>query len=544
MATSGFNTSAPPIFTRENYVFWSVKMKSYLKAFCLWGVMEIGEDAVQRHANPTLAQIHQFEEDKAERQFEMLRIEYDENIREFSGKMMSLVNQLRFLGKNVTEERLVNKMLVSQPERPNVKCRSCNHLGHVERVCKNKATQAEGKAAVAKEQIEASEEVLFMVRKVGKSMKKDLWLIDSACSNHLTGDESQFTTLYRSYRFGHLNFNSLQTMAAKELVTRLPKIAKPDTVCKICQYGKQCRAKSEVLSNFLKFKNLVENQATETIKILKSDNGTEFTGAEFEKYLQHFGITHQLTVPYSPQQNEISERKNRTLLEMARCLLFQKKLPKTFWAEVVNTANYILNISQTRVLMQTTPYESWFGRKPSVEHLRIFRSIYYAKVPDEKRSKLDEKSVTGILISYSELIKVPEEIDEEIDIEDESLTMRGTRSLQKIYDRCNVAIVEPVSFDEAVKDNRWVQAMNQEMEMIEKNGTWILIDKPTDQHIIREKWIYKTKLNVDGIINKYKARLVVKGYSQIHGVDYWETFAPVARHDTIRLITALATKEG
>ncbi|EOY19984.1 Uncharacterized protein TCM_045388 [Theobroma cacao] len=92
---------------------------------------------------------------------------------------------------------------------------------------------------------------------------------------------------------------------------------------------------------------------------------------------------------------------------------------------------------------------------------------------------------------------VPEEFDEETNIEDESLAVRGTRSLQEIYARCSVAIIELASFTEAVKDDRWVQAMNQEMEMIKKNGTWMLVNKPTDQHIIGVKWIYKTKLNAD-----------------------------------------------
>lgn len=120
--------------------------------------------------------------------------------------------------------------------------------------------------------------------------------------------------------------------------------------------------------------------------------------------------------------------------------------------------------------------------------------------------------------------------------------MRGTRLLQDIYARCNVAICEPTTYSEAVKDDICIQAMNEQMEMILKNGTWVLVEKPVDQHIIGFKWIYKIKLNIDGSVNRFKAKLVVKGYAQIHGVDYWETFAPIARHDTIRLLTALAAK--
>lgn len=84
----------------------------------------------------------------------------------------------------------------------------------------------------------------------------------------------------------------------------------------------------------------------------------------------------------------------------------------------------------------------------------------------------------------------------------------------------------------------------EELAMIDKNKTWQLVEKPQDGKIIGVKWVYFKKLNVDGPVNKLKARLVVKGYSQNFGVDYSEIFAPVAGLDTIRLLLAVASQKG
>lgn len=103
---------------------------------------------------------------------------------------------------------------------------------------------------------------------------------------------------------------------------------------------------------------------------------------------------------------------------------------------------------------------------------------------------------------------------------------------------------DPIYFEDAVKSEKWRHAMDVEMEAIEKNGTWELIDLPEGGKKIGVKWIYKTKFDENGEVTKYKARLVVKGYAQQHGVDYTEVFAPVARMETIRLVIALATLRG
>ena len=103
---------------------------------------------------------------------------------------------------------------------------------------------------------------------------------------------------------------------------------------------------------------------------------------------------------------------------------------------------------------------------------------------------------------------------------------------------------DPSTFEEAVKSKKWRDAMNKEIEAIERNETWVLTTLPEGVNSIGVKWIFKTKLNENGEIDKCKARLMAKGYAQQYGIDYTEVYAPVARLDTIRLIIALAAQEG
>lgn len=100
--------------------------------------------------------------------------------------------------------------------------------------------------------------------------------------------------------------------------------------------------------------------------------------------------------------------------------------------------------------------------------------------------------------------------------------------------------LEPTTCYEALQSEVWRNAMEEELRMIEKNKTWVLVNKPAGKKILGVKWVFKLKLNADGSLNKHKARLVVKGYSQEIGIDVFDTFAPVARLDTIRLLLAIA----
>eukprot|EP00253_Pinus_taeda_P036238 PITA_36238 len=101
---------------------------------------------------------------------------------------------------------------------------------------------------------------------------------------------------------------------------------------------------------------------------------------------------------------------------------------------------------------------------------------------------------------------------------------------------------DPIHFEDAIKDKKWIEAMDEEMNAIERNKTWDLVELPKGKEVIGVKWVYKTKCNAEGKIERHKARLVVKGYKQHYGRDYEETFAPVARMETVRAVLSIAAQ--
>ena len=101
---------------------------------------------------------------------------------------------------------------------------------------------------------------------------------------------------------------------------------------------------------------------------------------------------------------------------------------------------------------------------------------------------------------------------------------------------------DPLYYEEAAEKEEWQKAMVEEMKSIEKNGTWKMVDLPKGKKAIGLKWVFKTKFDANGSLQKHKARLVAKGYAQQHGIDFEETFSPVACFETVRLVLALAAQ--
>ena len=162
------------------------------------------------------------------------------------------------------------------------------------------------------------------------------------------------------------------------------------------------KSKTETSNAFKEFKALVEKHSGQKIIRFRCDNGkAEYDNTSFLSLLRENGITYEPSAPYTQNQNGVSERMNRTILEKARTMLLEACLPEGFWAEAVNTAVYLHNRSPTRSLEGVTPYEAWNGTKPlDLSNLRIFGCDAYLFVPDEKRGKLQAKSQKCVLMGY------------------------------------------------------------------------------------------------------------------------------------------------
>lgn len=524
-------------------------------------------------------------------------------------------------------------------------------------------------------------------------------IIESAKPRCLLSRTEEDSKLWHA-RLGHVNYQAMSLMFKENMVKGFPKVVQPKDVCVGCLQSKQTRkqmptksnfcaakvlelvhgdlcgpitpataagnryvfllvddysramwiyflkSKNEAFDAFKKFKALVET-GERKIETFRTDRGGEFTSHEFKLFCEENGIKRHYTAPYTPQQNGVVERRNRTVMEMARSLLKEMKLPTKFWGEAVRHAVYVLNRLPTRALTGVTPYEAWTERKPDISHFRVFGCVSHMKIPSQLTTKLDDRSVRVINLGKEpgskayrlynpkedriyvskdvmfeekkawtwnetdsgdsekmstftiEDVQLEEVINEgenqgtdddsvtqpenpespvsqfstggsqsstgiqssfgtqsELRSEnyDDSAIPKKSRRLSDIYNDTEEVVLdeelylmgveEPANYKEAVKDMNWRRAMDAEIESIEKNGTWSLVELPSEQKEIGLKWIFKLKRDATGKVTKYKARLVAKGYAQEHGIDYEEVYAPVTRLETVRLLLALAAKRS
>jgi hypothetical protein len=183
-----------------------------------------------------------------------------------------------------------------------------------------------------------------------------------------------------------------------------------------------------------------QNEFGLRIKKIRSDNGMEFKNSQIEGFLEEEGIKHEFSSPYTPQQNGVVERKNRTLLDMARTMLDEYKTSDQFWAEAVNTAYYAINRLYLHRILKKTLYELLTGKKPSVSYFRVFGSKCFILVKRGRKFKFAPKTVEGFLLGYdsnTRAYRVFNKSSGQVEV-----------SCDIVFDETNVSQVEQVDLDE------------------------------------------------------------------------------------------------
>ncbi|KAG8478853.1 hypothetical protein CXB51_028662 [Gossypium anomalum] len=400
------------------------------------------------------------------------------------------------------------------------------------------------------------------------------------CMKNAIKDESWLWHL----RFEHLGFFGLKLLSKENMVNGLPEINPPDQLCEACIKGEQHRQRFEAgktrrarrpleivhsdIAGPFDIPSLWWKQSGYFIKILRTDRGGEYTSKLFESFCKEHGIIHQLTTAYTPQQNGVAERKNRTILDMARSMVKGKHLPRTFWAEAVQCAVYLLNRYEKRskaytlynpltkkviisrdVKFDETDYWRWSEEKKKIE------GLFFSDDKDDdfiNQEQGDDQSPPPSPVATTPTTSSSPASSNTSNSEEAPARMRSLRDIYEVTEPieiildyslfCLITECDLIIYEDAIKDIRWKKAMDEEIVAIRRNNTWELTSLSEGHSPIGVKWVYKTKTNKKGKVEKYKARLVAKGYKRRYGVDYDEVFAPIARIDTIKLLMAIAAQ--
>ncbi|GKF20305.1 retrotransposon protein, putative, ty1-copia subclass, partial [Tanacetum coccineum] len=288
---------------------------------------------------------------------------------------------------------------------------------------------------------------------------------------------------------------------------------------------------------------------------------------------------------------------------MVRSMMNLITLPLSFWDYALESATRILNMVPTKKV-DKTPYELWYGKVPNLSYLKVWgyealvkrdtpdklqqryvKGIfigylketmgYYFYFPPENKifvmryaeffeKNLITQEVSGRAIDLEEIQDEdtsPFEITSEIPIEaegfeppqEEDILIRRSERTRRAPNRLSLNVEmeehslrdlnEPTSYKVAMLDsesNKWIDAMNAEMQSMMDNKVWVLVDLPSNCKTVGSKWFFKIKSDMDGNVHTYKARLVVNGYTQLYRVDYEETFSPVADIRAIRILISIA----
>jgi len=263
------------------------------------------------------------------------------------------------------------------------------------------------------------------------------------------------------------------------------------------------KSKGEATNVVMNVINRWETQLGRKAKVVRRDGGKECTGAKFDKWRSDKGIVVQTTTRYTPEQNGVAERYNRTLGERVTAVLADSNLPRKWWGEAALAVTYVANRTPSRGKTKT-PHELFFVKKPDVGHLRAFGCRVWAHVPHQVRRKMGDKAKPGTFMGYAE------------DTKGYKVLINGRITSRR----------------RGGGGPLW------------RNSTWELVDLPVGAKVTGTQMLCERKRGADGSVSHYKGRYVALGDTQVHLVDYGEVWAPVARHSTLRAVLSATAWRG
>lgn len=332
------------------------------------------------------------------------------------------------------------------------------------------------------------------------------------------------------------------------------------------------RNKSDATEIIKSFMEKCKTQYNHYPSKYRTDRGGEFISSDLQNYLSSKGILFECTVPNTPQQNGISERKNRTLVEAIRTILAAKNLPHYLWGEALHYSNDTFN-SIPKLSKTISPKEEFANKNCEFEFIEFGTPVVF-NIIEQNRSKLLPKGAEGVFVGHDHnskgyrifhngkiLIRRNVKFLASFDHNKDKMSLKSEKILpeenikslrrsERIKNQQSHATLktpyEPKTYKQAMKCEQrelWKDAMQSELNSINLHHTWEIVDLPKDRSAIGSKWVFKVKTDSEGK-QLYKARLVAQGFTQIYGIDYDEVFAPVARPTSFRILLTLAGKEN
>ncbi|GJR47755.1 retrovirus-related pol polyprotein from transposon TNT 1-94 [Tanacetum coccineum] len=411
-----------------------------------------------------------------------------------------------------------------------------------------------------------------------------LWVVDSGCSKHMTGlghnlfSVGQYcdgdlevafssNTCYFKYGKDHLcsAYERGKSKKASHPPKRVPSdysklellhmdLCSPIRVASI--NGKKyilvivddfsrymwvnfLRSKDETPNIIKKF--IAQAQLNYKAKVCKirTDNGTKFKNATLKAHYEKLGIMQQFSIARTPQQNRVVERRNRTLVEAARTMLIFSKLPEFLWAEVVATASFTQNRLTSLLHIIVDTHEAPPVVTTSDEQTSPISLTEADEFDQEDTADFDGNAQ---FVPYNPLSH------EEIESSTTALEPSNVQNFHQVQPSTHIwtnvilidsyCIIEPKNIKEAMADHSWIESMQDELNQFERLQVWELVPRPEGKNIIALKWLWKNKCDAENIVVRNKTRLVAKGYKQEEGIDFEESFAPVARLEAVRMFIA------